>query len=331
MARALPGRATHRKSREGAPPASRSRPRSAIFRYTGTVATGKTLRLRVPADAAGLRLDQALAKLASDLSRGAARRLIARGSVFVAGSRVKVAGRVVRAGQTLEVHQAPDEVSGGPKAAAKAVPPEIPILLVTPDLVVVDKPSGVLSAPTPETDQADLLHFLRPTLGQLYLVHRLDAPTSGAMLLARTPEAARSLAAQLETRTLSRKYAALLAGSIAQDFSCREPVGGKSACTHFRVLEHAPTATRVEAELETGRTHQIRIHAQTVGHPVLGDRKYGTPLPKGVLRPPRLALHALAVRFADPRTGGETEVEAPFPHELSAYWSSLGAATSVPA
>jgi 23S rRNA pseudouridine1911/1915/1917 synthase len=307
MARALPGRAAHGKSR-----------------YRRAVSETKTLRLRVPADAAGLRLDQALARLATDLSRGQARRLIARGSVFVAGSRVKVAGRAVRAGQTLEIHQGPDETA----TATPRPVPEIPILLTTPDFVVVDKPSGVLSAPTPETDQADLLHFLRPTLGELYLVHRLDAPTSGVLLLARTALAARSLSAQLETRTLSRTYAALLLGSIAEDCTCETPVGGKTARTRFRTIEHATEATRVEAELDTGRTHQIRIHAQTMGHPVLGDRKYGGPLPRDMPRPPRLALHALAVRFTDPRTGADTEVQAPFPSELWAYWSSLRAAPS---
>jgi 23S rRNA pseudouridine1911/1915/1917 synthase len=129
-------------------------------RYTGAVSTGKTLRFRIPADAAGLRLDQAMAKLAAELSRGEARRLIARGGVFLAGTRVKVAGRTVRAGQVLEVHLSPVAPSTGEPAPAV----HIPLLLVTPDLVVVDKPSGVLSAPTPETDQADLLHFLRPTL-----------------------------------------------------------------------------------------------------------------------------------------------------------------------
>jgi 23S rRNA pseudouridine1911/1915/1917 synthase len=283
------------------------------------VSGNRTLRLRITADVAGLRLDQALARLATDLSRGEARRLIARGSVFLAGTRVKVAGRAVRAGQPLEVHQGPEDLPG----RAPAPPPDIPVLLATSDLVVVDKPSGLLSAPTPETDQADLLHFLRPTLGDLYLVHRLDAPTSGALLLARTPSAARSLSLQLETRTLSRTYAALLLGSTAEDFTCETPVGGKSARTRFRVVQHASSATRVEAELDSGRTHQIRIHSQAVGHPVLGDRKYGAPLPKGMPRPPRLALHALALRFLDPRTGAETEVSAPFPAELFAYWSSL--------
>jgi len=277
------------------------------------VSEAKRLRLRVSGEAAGLRLDQALSRLSPELSRGEARRLIARGSVFLAGSRVKVASRVVRAEQTIDVHLGQPSQSAAP---AKA-PPHIPILLSTPDLVVVDKPSGLLSAPTPETDQADLLHFLQPSLGELYLVHRLDAGTSGALLLARTSQAARALSAQLETRVLGRKYVAFLSGLVPSDFDMTTPIGGRSAETHFRVVEQKTQATQVEAELATGRTHQIRIHAQVAGHPVLGDRKYGGP------RAPRLALHAASLRFVDPSTAEEIDVLAPFPPELAAYWASL--------
>lgn len=287
------------------------------------MSTGKRLRLRVTGEAVGLRLDQALARLAPELSRAEARRLIARGSVFLAGSRVKVASRIVQSEQALEVHL------GQPisPSARTTVPPHIPVLLSTPDLVVVDKPSGLLCAPTPETDQADLLHFLKPSLGELYLVHRLDAPTSGALLLARTSAAARALSEQLQTRALGRKYVAFLAGTVAGDFSMAEAIDGRAAETHFRVTDRAPQATRVEAELSTGRTHQIRIHAKAAGHPVLGDRKHGRPAPgappSSVPRAPRLALHAASLRFVDPASAEEVEVQAPFPPELAAYWASL--------
>lgn len=288
-------------------------------RYRDFVASGRTLRFRVPVEVAGLRLDQALANLSAEISRTEARRLIAKGSVFLAGARVKVAGRVVRSGQALEVHLSP--IVEAPQPAAP--PPQIPILLSTPELLVVDKPSGVLSAPTPETDQADLLHFLRPSQGELHLVHRLDAPTSGVLVLARTPKAARALAEQLETRTLSRKYVAFLAGAIEADFTANEPIQGKSARTQFRVRERTQLATWVEAELDTGRTHQIRIHAKASGHPVLGDRRYGAPLPSGMPRPSRLALHAAEVRFIDPTSARPVDVSAPFPADLARYWAEL--------
>lgn len=287
--------------------------------YRSGVSTKKTLRLRVTADAAGLRLDQALARLAPATSRSEARRLLARGSVFLSGSRVKVAGRIVREGQTLEVHLG-SEVD---QKAPPTEPPHIPILLSTPELVVVNKPSGLLSAPTPETDQADLLHFLQKTEGPLYLVHRLDAQTSGAMVLGRTSAAAGALSLQLASRALGRKYVALVAGEVLLDFVTNSAIAGRPACTHFRILERAPLATRLEAELETGRTHQIRIHAQTSGHPILGDRKYGGAPLSGLPRAPRLALHAASVHFDDPVTGLRVEVKAPFPPELAAYWSSL--------
>lgn len=287
--------------------------------YTGAVSSGQSLRLLVSADAAGLRLDQAIALLSPSVSRAAARRLIDQGSVFLAGSRTKVASRVVKAGQRIDVHLPPSSV-----ARERDVPtPDIPILLLTDDLVVVDKPSGLLSAPTPQTDRADLLYFLQKQLGQLYLVHRLDAHTSGALVLARTAASARDLSAQLENRTLGRTYLALLAGEIAADFSADAPIGERPACTHFRVIERGRGATKVEAELETGRMHQIRIHAQAAGHPVLGDRKYGGSGVTELGRAPRLALHATSVRFALPGAGRTETVHALFPPELEAYWSAL--------
>jgi 23S rRNA-/tRNA-specific pseudouridylate synthase len=128
-------------------------------------------------------------------------------------------------------------------------------------------------------------------------------------------------------RSLSRKYVALLAGAVEADFSSETPIAGKSAKTHFRIHAQTPHATWVEAELETGRTHQIRIHAKAAGHPVLGDRKYGAPHPRQLPKPPRLALHALSIRFVDPSSLLPTEVSAPLPPELTRYWSELESQT----
>jgi 23S rRNA pseudouridine1911/1915/1917 synthase len=282
------------------------------------VSSGKSLRLLASTEVAGLRLDQAISRLAAGISRAEARRLIDRGSVFLGGARTKVASRVVKEGQRIDVHLPPATQERAPLPV-----PDIPILLLTPDLVVVDKPSGLLSAPTPQTDQADLLYFLQKTLGPLHLVHRLDAHTSGAMVVARNAAAARALSAQLESRTLGRTYVALLSGEVATDFRADSPIDGREARTHFRVLAVGHGATQVEAQLETGRTHQIRIHARAAGHPVLGDRKYGGTGPLAGPKSPRLALHAAEVRFVDPASGRTETVQAPFPPELAAYWATM--------
>jgi 23S rRNA pseudouridine1911/1915/1917 synthase len=283
------------------------------------VSSGKSLRLLASTEVAGLRLDQAISRLAAGVSRAEARRLIDRGSVFLGGARTKVASRVVKEGQRIDVHLPPATT----QERAPLSVPDIPILLLTPDLVVVDKPSGLLSAPTPQTDQADLLYFLQKTLGPLHLVHRLDAHTSGAMVVARNAASARTLSAQLESRTLGRTYVALLSGEVASDFRADSPIDGRDARTHFRVLALGHGATQVEVQLETGRTHQIRIHARAAGHPVLGDRKYGGTGPLAGPKAPRLALHAAEVRFVDPASGRTETVQAPFPPELAAYWATM--------
>ncbi len=281
----------------------------------------RRIRLRFGPEVAGLRLDQAISQSCPDLSRGRARKLIARGSVFLAEQRVKVASRTVRAGQELVVY--PDEITafepaGSPQAPAVRVVDE------GPGYVIVDKPSGMMSAPTPETDQNDLLSFLEPTHGKLLLVHRLDRPTSGLMILARHGAAAARLAAQLEDRSLTRRYRAVLCGVLDADrTTCRAPIGGKDAVTNFSLLARAPHASLVLAQLETGRTHQIRIHAATLDAPVAGDSKYGRQLQRRCARAPRLALHAEELTFRDPDTGRSVSHTSPFPQELEAYFQSL--------
>lgn len=284
------------------------------------------LSFRVASDAAGLRLDQAIAHSCEGVSRGEARRLLARGSVFVEGSRVKVAGRVVRSGQLVEVH--PGELPSERNTRAATPPVAVPVLLETDSLLVIDKPSGVPAAPTPETDQNDVLHFLRPRYGELYLVHRLDVPTSGAMVVARNAGAAAALSAQLVERRLHRSYVALVKGEVAADFDADWPVQGRPARSHFCVLETRGLAaqhpvTRVRVELDTGRTHQIRVHAARAGHPVLGDGRYGRTELREWPRPPRLALHAERLELADPTTLESVSIVAPFPPALEAFWASL--------
>lgn len=284
---------------------------------------GRHILLTVDSKSAGLRLDQAIASLCEELSRGQARRLIARGSVFLAQKRVKVAGRKVYTSQRIDIYpgelQLPEQDSDEPQL-------ELPLVLMTRDLLVADKPSGVMSAPTPESDQHDLKSRLEREHGPLHLVHRLDRPTSGLIVLARSSEVAAKLSRQLADRSLGRRYRALLAGrhgEVGQQWEMSAPIAGKDASTRFEVAEVGERSTMVIAQLQTGRTHQIRIHAAEYGAPVLGDSKYGRQLLRGLPKPPRLALHAEWLTFLDPRTQAEVQLHSPFPEELHSYFDAL--------
>lgn len=274
------------------------------------------IRFEVEAADSGLRLDQLLARRVPDLSRRKARVLIDIGGVFVGGSRVKVASRKVSPGQVVEANlggaleRATKEVGKAARAADEARLPEHKVVFVDDDLVVVDKPSGLLAAPTPESDRGNLVSLLEAELGpRIYVVHRIDLETSGLLVYARSDLANRALSELFRSHTIERVYHAVLAGTLEPDeLTVNEPVGGKRACTHLRVLAREGDRTRIEARLETGRTHQIRIHAAGLGHPVLGDARYGQAAPH------RMMLHALRLGFAHPRTAQALvfETEVPF-------------------
>ena len=271
----------------------------------------------------GLRLDQALARGVPGLSRRKARVLVDLGGVYVDRSRVKVASRPVRAGQVIEA------VLGGvlERAGDDAPPPDVPVVFEDDDVIVVDKPAGLVTAPTPESDRGDLLDLLNRRGGQVWLVHRLDRPTSGLLVFAKTPEANRVLGEKFVAHDLERAYLAVTAGVIADDTQTIDrPVAGKRAVTHLRVLERLADATLVEARLETGRTHQIRLHLAGLGHPVLGDNQHGGERARTFPhRPPRLALHAAVLGFAHPRTGEPLRFERELPKDLGEWLASLRA------
>jgi 23S rRNA pseudouridine1911/1915/1917 synthase len=281
----------------------------------------RRIQLEVDEATSGLRLDQAIARLCPELSRGEARRLIARGSVYLARKRVKVAGRIVHERQPIEVY--PSALPKSPDAIATLEPT---LIELAAEYLVVGKPSGMVTAPTPETDRYDLLSVLEREHGPLYLVHRLDAPTSGLVIFARTPDAAARLSAQLADRTLKRTYRAILGGHLGQPGTQQEislPIGGKQASTSFEILERKETASLVLATLRTGRTHQIRIHASEAGAPVVGDSKYGRWLLRGLPKPPRLALHAEKLTFEAPGSGKNISHFCPFPENLQGYFDRL--------
>ena len=291
------------------------------------------MKFVVPPALAGERLDRALATGLVGLSRTQARVLLDLGAVYVDGARVKIASRPVRAGQRIEAvlggafERATKQVGAAARRADEARLPAFTILHEDDDVLVVEKPPGLLSAPTPEGDRATLLSLLRRRGdGRVFLVHRLDLPTSGVLVFARTPAANRTLAAAFARHDVRREYLALVAGvPAAATMLLDAPIGARPARTHVQVEERIGSlAALVRCRLETGRTHQIRIHLHGAGHPVIGDPRFPVRAP---LRPPRLALHATLLGFRHPRTGGESRFESPWPPDLSDYLDRLRSGT----
>lgn len=290
----------------------------------------------VTADEAGLRLDQVLPRHVAELSRGKARLVIELGGVFVDKKRVKVASRSLRPGQRVEVHLGgvferaqPGKASSPYVEGAQRALEGIVIVHQDAHLVVLEKPAGVLSAPTPESDQGTAVTWLAAKLGgAVHVVHRLDRPTSGLIVYARTAEAAAGLSESLRGHELDRGYELCVVGHVP--FESREvttPVRGKSARTVFSLVGHAgERASRLRAKLFTGRTHQIRAHALAVGHPVCGDTLYSLPEQRAPLvRAPRLCLHASSLTFVHPVTREHLSFESRWPEDLEEFWSSAGA------
>ncbi|HMG53773.1 MAG TPA: RluA family pseudouridine synthase, partial [Kofleriaceae bacterium] len=272
----------------------------------------------VPAEDAGLRLDQVVPKHVAGLSRRKARAVIDLGGVFVDRARVKVAGRPVRAGQLIEVNV------GG--AIEHSEPPPVPeIMFVDDHVIVADKPAGLVTAPTPESDRGDLLDQLAQRYGEVYLVHRLDLPTSGLLVFARSREANKRLGEAFVRHDVDREYRAVAVGAVVTQTVDR-PIQGRRAVTYLDALEPLAGATLVAARLETGRTHQIRIHLAGLGHPVAGDRQHGGEASRTFTpRAPRLALHAAILGFTHPATGERVRFVRDLPSDLTAWIARLRA------
>jgi 23S rRNA pseudouridine1911/1915/1917 synthase len=291
----------------------------------------ESVRFEVDEKDRGLRLDQLLAARVPGLSRRKARVVIDIGGVFVDRARVKVAGRLLKPGQVVEVHlggaleRATKEVGRAARDRDADALPDYRVVFEDEHLIVVDKPAGLLTAPTPESDRgnlADLLARRREPPEILFVVHRIDLPTSGLLVFARTAAANRALSERFRVHDIDRAYLAVLAGTVEGDrFTVRAPVGGKDAVSHLEVVRRfGERATQVRVALETGRTHQIRIHAAHLGHPVLGDPTYGQ---RGDCDPPRLALHATRLGFAHPVTGEALAFDSPWPEDLTPWLRAL--------
>lgn len=253
----------------------------------------------VPADKEGERLDRALSQLIPDLSRTLARKVIGMGSVYVGKQRVRVASRPVMARDVLTATWHP--------SVLKPARFPLDVLYADEDVVVVSKPAGQLVAGTELGDAGSLQLALERKFGtHIRLMHRLDMGASGLLLAALTKQASRYLTPQFREHTIERRYLAITSHAPAQglcDQSLRKEKRrvvlagdrpGMTARTHFKVLADEGELALVQATLETGRTHQIRVHLQSLGCSIVGDKLY-----EG-LQSPRLCLHAALLAFTHP-------------------------------
>jgi 23S rRNA pseudouridine1911/1915/1917 synthase len=309
-------------------------------------ATEETISTEVPALLHGVRVDRGVAMVA-DVSRGAATQLIAAGRVLVDGTPVTVGRVALRQGATLTIAL--------PAAGDGGVPAEPGVrfeVVYADDVVaVVDKPAGLVVHPGAGHAQGTLVGGLLarfPDLATLVaagvcppdrpgIVHRLDKGTSGLLAVARTEQSYRDLVDQLATRTMERRYLALVAGEVAEDRgeveapigrSARTPTkmavtaAGKPARTAYTVVERRGGETLLELALQSGRTHQIRVHMAAIGHPVVGDARYGVSDKR--LGSGRFFLHAFKLGFAHPLTGARAEYSSPLPDDLKRYLDPAG-------
>jgi 23S rRNA pseudouridine1911/1915/1917 synthase len=305
-------------------------------------------RLRVPPDAAGTRLDRFLAELPEIGSRAVAERLVREGGVRVDG-RVRPKSHKLESGEELEFEAPAPRPSGlEPQAMDLVVPYE------DEHLLVVDKPAGVVVHPSAGHSQGTLVHGLLAwdveaasaggeaagAFGAAWggeeaerpgIVHRLDRDTSGLLVVARSPESHRRLQELVRRREVTREYLALVVGRPrSRRGTIDAPIGRdrhdalrhsldtdspRDAVTHFEIERELDGYTLLRVTLETGRTHQIRVHLAAIDLPVAGDSTYGRP---GVLGLERQFLHAARLAFDHPFTGGRIEVESPLPADLQA-------------
>ncbi len=303
--------------------------------------------LVLPGSAAGLRLDQALARELPQYSRARLQGWIEAGAVQVDGRQLRAKDKVL-GGERVEI-AARLEVDARVTAEAQ------PLTVVHQDraLFVIDKPAGMVVHPgagNPRHTLQNALLALDPKLAlvpRAGLVHRLDKDTSGLLVVARTPEAHARLVAALAKREIERAYLAICNGVMTGGGTVDAPIGrhrtqrtrmavrsdGREAVTHYRVVKRFRAHTLVRVQLETGRTHQIRVHLAHIGYPIVGDPVYGgrrrlpagcSPALAAALKAfPRQALHAARLALTHPMTGRKLEWEAPLPDDMARLLTAL--------
>lgn len=310
----------------------------------------------VPRALDGMRVDRAVSIL-TGISRSEAANLVDGGGVHIDGRPAMQRSSPLRAGSELTV-----DLPGGPAPPEPDAAVPFEVVYDDADLVVVDKPAGVVVHPGAGSHHATLIAGLLaryPDISVLSavsdpsrpgVVHRIDKGTSGLLVVARSPVAYGSLVAQMGARTVGRRYLALVAGLLSDDRGVVDaPVGrsnrtptkmavtptGRPARTRYAVLDRVERlfakggwVTRpssfVACTLETGRTHQIRVHFAAIGHPVVGDDRYGSAAARGLLAPGRLFLHAAELSINHPATGDRMTWSSPLPQDLRAVLGGAG-------
>jgi 23S rRNA pseudouridine1911/1915/1917 synthase len=301
----------------------------------------RTHSLALPQELAGLRLDQALARALPQYSRARLQGWLEAGAIQVDGRRLRAKDKVLGGEHVhIEARLEVDE-----QVAAEALPLEV--VFQDRALFVINKPSGLVVHPGAGNARHTLqnaLLGLDPKLAvvpRAGLVHRLDKDTSGLLVVARTPEAHTALVAALAEREIERHYIALCSGVMTGGGTIDEPIGrhrsqrtrmavrsdGRPSVTHYRLIKRFRAHTLLNVQLESGRTHQIRVHLAHIGYPVVGDPVYGgrRRLPAGASPQlvaalegfKRQALHAARLKLAHPTTGKEMEWEAPMPRDMA--------------
>ena len=289
----------------------------------------------------GTRIDVFLAENMEDLSRSGVQKLIDEGMITLNGGKTK-ANYKLREKDVIDVTV--PEVK-----EVEILPEDIPldILYEDEDVIVVNKPQGMVVHPAPGHTSGTLVNALMFHCGDDLsgingekrpgIVHRIDKDTSGVLMIAKNDMAHQSLAAQLAEHSITRKYNAVVYNGFNEDEgTVDQPIGrnpqdrkkmavtqkhSRHAVTHYRVIERMEKFTLIEAQLETGRTHQIRVHMTYIGHPLLGDPVYGPK--KQPINLEGQALHARVLGFIHPRTGEYMEFEAPLPPHFEALLERL--------
>ena len=298
--------------------------------------------LEFVAETAGERIDALLPRIAADLTRSGAQRLLEAGAVLVNG-------RPVQKSYKLAVGDAVYVTLPDPEVYDLA-PQDLPLDVVYEDgdVIVVNKPRGLVVHPAPGHPDGTLVNALLFHCGDSLsgvggekrpgIVHRIDMDTSGLLIAAKNDFAHRSLSAQLADHSMFRIYEAVVCGRLRDDSGtvdapigrhpidrkrmCIDPRGGRSAVTHWAVIARYRGYTHVRCRLETGRTHQIRVHMESIGHPLAGDLVYGRKKPEKGLA--GQCLHARELEFTHPRSGERVHLTCPLPAYFTDFLSRLG-------
>lgn len=290
----------------------------------------KKYKIIIDAEASGQRIDKYLSGLDDMPSRTFIQKLLKEGGINVNGKPVKSNYRLLLNDEVSFVIPDPVEV--------QILPEDIPldVLYEDEDIIIVNKPKGMVVHPSAGHESGTLVNGLmyhyKDSLsginGELRpgIVHRIDMDTTGSIIICKNDSAHRCIAEQLKVHSITRKYRAIVMGRISEDGTVNAPIGrnendrlkmavnyknGKEAVTHYKVLEQFDKYTYIECSLETGRTHQIRVHMASINHPILGDRVYGPARQPFDLE--GQTLHAAVIGFIHPRTNKYVEFEAPLP------------------